>query len=342
MPDDLPQDQRSGSVAHTFGNLLARKWAPTLPRTLTGGFLTLLYSMRTLASASGELRYTRDRQGITITEITEACRSDQKDVRTYLTAAIAAGVVGVVGQRRRGVATVYSLVVNPSPNWAAAAAVVRAAQLDKAEKRAQRAARSAAEPEPQHDVPAADQQPVSSGHRAPMASSGGRAPNFERGSSGDSAPAGFGGQCPDGFGGQCPDHPGSTHVLPHEMADVVPQPQDVRGHEDESPAHDDGPAPPPLLHTVPDAPSGRHRGRPRDVPDGHQAPLLLAVRGAPDEDQEHTTGITPAQLDSLRAAAEADPTLIIQAVARLGPRGAVEVYGWKAVAPHLNSHPQTG
>ncbi|BAU83321.1 hypothetical protein SLA_2394 [Streptomyces laurentii] len=230
---DVEQHPRTGSVPHTFGNMLARQWAPALPRQLTGGFLTLLYAMRALASADGRLRYERDGKAITIQQIAKACRSDQKDVRDYLRAAIAAGVVGIVADPRGsgqtlGRATTYTLLLCPAPDWERAAGIVWVAQQVKAEKRAARAARKAAA-----DTPPA---PATSGDSAPTSttsSSGDSAPTSTMPSSGDSAPTVVGGQSPEGVGGQCPDHPGSTHVLPHEMAEVVPQPQDAHGRASE-------------------------------------------------------------------------------------------------------------
>ncbi|MFE6379206.1 hypothetical protein [Streptomyces roseolus] len=227
--DDEQRQRTGGSVAHAYGNALARQWAPALPRPLTGGFLTLLYALRTLASADGRLRYERDGKAVTLPQIAKACRSDQKDVRDHLEAAVAAGVVAIVDDGhgtggKRGRAVMYSLVLCPAPDWERAAGLVWIAQQKKKEQRAAAAARKAA---------AAAQ---TSGDSAPTpvdGTSGDSAPRSAEEGSGDSAPTQVGGQCPEVVGGQCPDHPGSTHELPHEMADVVPQPQDGRGRASE-------------------------------------------------------------------------------------------------------------
>ncbi|MFE7517657.1 hypothetical protein ACFU8I_41485, partial [Streptomyces sp. NPDC057540] len=148
MDDEQPR-RESGSVPNSFGNKLARTWAPQLPRPLTGGFLTLLYVLRAMASADGRLRYERDGAPITIGQIAGACRSDQKDVRLYLKAAQAAGVVTVVKDANgrgatRGKATMYALVLTPWPDWNAAACIVWVASQIKAEQRAAKAARKTA------------------------------------------------------------------------------------------------------------------------------------------------------------------------------------------------------
>lgn len=330
----------SGSVPvpHAYGNALARRWVFELPRPLKGGFLTLLYALRTLASADGQLRYERDGKGITITQIAKACCSDERDVRTYLTAAIAAGVVGVVTDdhgrgRTRGRATVYTLLMTPSPNWDAAAGIVWVAQKVKAEKRAERAdKRAAAEPAPQHER-TADQTPSRSGDSAPTshaASPGHCPPNSPEPSSGDSAPAKFGGQCPGEFGGQCPHHPGITHVLPHEMAGVGPQAEVAREHQggDSPPSGLDGPAPP-ALRPLPTLPPGSHRGRDRQVPAG-QSPLLMSV---PCEPVPVRQDLTRAERDELRARATSDD--VRRAIEERGISQAALVYGWQLINPHL-------
>ncbi|MET9952370.1 hypothetical protein ABZ135_12585 [Streptomyces sp. NPDC006339] len=234
---DVEQPPRTGSVAHAFGNALARQWASVLPRPLTGGFLTTLYALRALASADGRLRYERDGAAITIQQIAKACRSDQKDVRTYLTAAVAAGVVAIVEDghgkgRTRGRAVMYALLLCPNPDWERAAGIVWIAQQKKKEQRAAAAARKAAAAARGSGDSAPTPDDDTSGDSAPTSdrsTSGDSAPRSDGDGSGDSAPTQVGGQCPEGVGGQCPDHPGSTHELPHEVAEVVPQPQDGRG-----------------------------------------------------------------------------------------------------------------
>ncbi|MFB7074272.1 hypothetical protein, partial [Streptomyces sp. NPDC056290] len=193
---DDEQHRQSGSVPHHFGNALARQWAPVMPRELTGGFLTLLYVLRALASADGRLRYERDGKAITIAQISKAARSDQKDVRDFLEAAVAAGVVAVVddghGQgRTRGRAVMYALLLCPAPDWQAAAAKLWAARQLKAEQRAAKAARKAARdaqtsgdspPTPDSDT-SGDSPPTPKGP-----TSGDCPPRSEEGGSGDSPP----------------------------------------------------------------------------------------------------------------------------------------------------------
>ncbi|NML55690.1 hypothetical protein HHL19_36275 [Streptomyces sp. R302] len=239
---DDEQQRTGGSVAHAYGNMLARQWAPQMPRLLTGPFLTMLYALRTLASADGRLRYERDGKAITIQQIARACRSDQKDVRDYLQAAGAAGVVAVVDDGhgtggKRGRAVMYSLVLCPSPDWERAAGLVWIAQQRKKEQREARAlARKAAAAAQSSGDSVPTSLEETSGDSAPTSegdTSGDSAPRSAEEGSGDRAPTQVGGQCPEGVGGQCPDHPGSTHELPHEMAEVVPQPQDAHGRASE-------------------------------------------------------------------------------------------------------------
>ncbi|MFE2556649.1 hypothetical protein ACFXGT_11525 [Streptomyces sp. NPDC059352] len=237
--DDEQTRAPGSSAAHAFGNVLARQWATQMPRPLTGGFLTLLYALRTLASADGRLRYERDGAAITLAQIAAACRSDLKDTRLYLQAAVAAGVLTVVedghGQgKTRGRAVMYALLLCPAPDWERAAGLVWIAQQQKKERRAAAVARKAAQAA---EGTSGDSAPTpdtrTSGDSAPTpegSTSGDSAPRSAVEGSGDSAPTQVGGQSPEEVGGQCPDHPGSTQVKPHEMAEVVPQPQDAHGH----------------------------------------------------------------------------------------------------------------
>lgn len=254
-----------GSVAHNWGNALARRWAPELPRPLTQGFLTCLYALRQLACADGQLKYVRDGKGITLAEIAAACRSSQKDVRAFLTAAIAAGVVTTVGARRRGVAAVYTLLLSPRPNWAAAAAVVENHRRGKSAVR-----------EP-------GEQPTGSDHSGPTStsqSSDHSGPNSRAASSDHCGPAEFGPQWSRKFGPQRSHHPGSTHEQPHEDLSVEPQLQGARGHEGHERAEDVSSAGARPLRAVDGARSGARPARPSG-----QMPLLMTVP-APQEPQE--------------------------------------------------------
>ncbi|MEH0657568.1 hypothetical protein QA860_07430 [Streptomyces stelliscabiei] len=265
MSESELEPHAGGSVAHHWGNALARRWAPELPRPLTQGFLTCLYALRQLAGADGQLKYARDGKGVTLAEIAAACRSSQKDVRAFLTAAIAAGVVTTVGARRRGVAAVYSLLVSPRPNWAAAAAVVDN------HRRGKTTAREAAE------------QPTSSDHSGPTSpapSSDHSGPNSRAASSDHSGPAEFGPQWSRKFGPQWSHHPGSTHELPHEDLSVEPQVRDAHGRESHERAEESSTAEARPLRAVDGARTGARPARPSG-----QMPLLMTVP-APHGPQE--------------------------------------------------------
>lgn len=114
------QDRASGSVPNAFGNALAWKWSREMPTPLRRGFLTLLYALRAMANASGELRFTGDRQPIRIQDIARAAGASEKDARRYLDAAIRSGAVVVKGERKRGRPTLYVIVPTPWPDWKAA------------------------------------------------------------------------------------------------------------------------------------------------------------------------------------------------------------------------------
>ncbi|MHC5259875.1 hypothetical protein ACYSUO_18515 [Streptomyces sp. UC4497] len=109
-----------GSVPNSFGNALAWKWTRQMPTAVRrSGLPTLLYALRAMSNAAGELRFA-DRKAIRIQDIAKAACAAEKDTRRYLDAAIHAGVVGVRGERRRGVPTVYCLLLAPFPDWQAA------------------------------------------------------------------------------------------------------------------------------------------------------------------------------------------------------------------------------
>lgn len=327
--EDEQHRRASGSVPHAYGNALARRWAPELPRQLTGGFLTLLYVLRAMASADGRLRYERDGAPITIAQIATACRSDQKDVRLYLQAAVAAGVVAVLedakGRRQtRGRATMYALVLCPAPDWSAAAGVVWVAQQIKAEQRAAKAARKAA-----RDAESSGDSPLNS---TTDNSSGDSPPNPTPTGSGDSPPTGFGGQSPTDLGGQSPDHPGLTHELPHEMAGVGPQAEAARAPEEDSAA----PAPQPPRLVPPQTGDDRPRRRPgKDSSCQGQRALLLPVHTPPTGAEGQKQPPTAPTDDEVR-----------QAIHGLGPAGAVALYGnarvWPVLAQLPDSDSNTG
>ena len=231
------QGPASGSVPNAFGNALAWKWTRQMPTAVRRtGLPTLLYALRAMANAAGELRFG-DRKAIRIQDIAKAACANEKDTRRYLDAAIRAGVVGVRGERRRGTATIYCLLLTPFPDWGAAEDYLRST----ARKPGKR--------------PAAWQKPEeSSGDRDPN-QFGPPRPELEadgaeevratatRTSSGD--------RDPNGSGHRDPNNPGTSHEGSQEAAGVVFQPQVVgatgpeesesdqeQDHQDEEPAVD--------------------------------------------------------------------------------------------------------
>lgn len=215
----------SGSVPNAFGNAIAWKWSRELPTPLRRGFLTLLYALRAMASANGELRFNGDRKPIRIQDIAKAAGVREKDARRYLEAAIRAGVVTVRGERRRGVATLYVLVVSPFPDWNAADHYLSG---------------TAREP---GKVPAPWKQgDESSGHRGPN-QIGPPRPELTDGTESEvratAAPWSSGHRGPIGSGHRGPNNPGSTQELSHDGAEVGFQPQVVGTPEDQPDSHED-------------------------------------------------------------------------------------------------------
>ncbi len=120
-PDRRDPSQRGTSVAHTFRTTLTWRWSARMPRPLGGGFLKVLQSLGALANEDGVLRFRRSGDGIPLGRIANGARCDVKDARRYLRAAMAAGLVGIVGEARKGFAVVYTLLVPGwEPDWAAA------------------------------------------------------------------------------------------------------------------------------------------------------------------------------------------------------------------------------
>ncbi|MFD3844779.1 hypothetical protein ACFWVB_02665 [Streptomyces microflavus] len=214
--------RKPGCPPHEFGNALAWKWTKEMPPSLKSGFLTTLYALRAMSSASGHLRFSGDGKPIRIQDIARAAGCREKDARRFLEAAILAGVVVTIGERRRGKPTLYALVLSPWPSWAAAADYLKSTARQRK----------------------TDDADESSGHSGPNStegesdgSSGPSGPNSPGGDlDGNRAPVarmGSGPSGPIGSGPSGPNNPGSTHELPQEMADVVPQPQQRAGVRDE-------------------------------------------------------------------------------------------------------------
>ncbi|NUS15214.1 MAG: hypothetical protein HOV70_14310 [Streptomyces sp.] len=218
------QAPASGSVPNAFGNALSWKWTRQMSAYLRrSGLPLLLCQLRNLAAASGEIAFASDRKPIRIQDIAKAACCDEKEARRYLEAAIRAGVVQVLGERKRGKATRYAIFVHPFPDWPAAEGYLRST----ARKRA-----------PGWDQPAessGDSAPNQNGGQRPELTGGtaeevrGTAPRW---SSGDSAPTSSGDSAPNNPGG----FPGSSH----DGVEVSFKPQLVGAPQDhESPQEPD-------------------------------------------------------------------------------------------------------
>ncbi|MFD6874502.1 MULTISPECIES: hypothetical protein [unclassified Streptomyces] len=335
MPDQQP-DHASGGVPHAYRNALYWRWTRELPKPLRGGFLTVLYALATAANTSGVLRM-RDGKEIRVQSVARASCSDIKDVRVWLQAAIAAGVVATEAPPKPGRPTVYLLVISLSPDWAAAVAVLE-------DKRRRRPKKDAA---PWTDEAA----PPELGGPAPQPeepSWGDRPPNSPESKWGDRPPLELGGPAPLEMGGPAPQRPRGTHVLPQESAAVgghltlgfgsgdFPEPPDEEsdalppeGDPPESDPFDVDPPPggPPHLTLTS---QGRRDARAAELKaksatSKGQLPLLLSVRA-----DEHVATVA-----EVRAAAENDPEAVRRAIRSLGRREAIRVYGWRLVSPHL-------
>ncbi|MER6197994.1 hypothetical protein ABT234_11600 [Streptomyces sp. NPDC001586] len=316
MPDQQP-DHASGGVPHAYRNALYWRWTRELPKPLRGGFLTVLYALAAAANTSGALRM-RDGKVIRVQSVAAAACSDIKEVRVWLQAAIAAGVVATEAPPGPGRPTVYVLVISPRPDWAAAVAVLEA-------KRRRRPKKEAA--------PWSEETALGMGGPAPdseEAKRGDRPPNSPESKWGDRPPLEMGGPAPLEMGGPAPQRPRVTQVLPQESAAVG-------GHltlgvappsEDDPPDADSPPSParPPLALTAQERRDARAaQVKAKSASSGGQMPLLLSVR-----DPEHVATVA-----EVRAAAEDDPGAVRRAIRDLGRTEAIRVYGWRLVSPHI-------
>lgn len=254
MSTDEQDSRTSGSVPNAFGNALSWKWTRAMSSYLRrSGLPLLLCQLRNFAAADGQVAFSTDRKPIRIQDIAKAACCDEKEARRYLEAALRAGVVQVLGERKRGKAARYVIVVHPFPDWQAAEDYLRAT----ARKRA----------------PGWDQPAESSGDSAPN-QNGGQRPELTAGtaeevrgtaprmSSGDSAP--------NGSGDSAPNNPGGFPWSSHDGAEVVPQPQ-VGGPTGEQIGHQEH-----HHHERPDAgpPPAATAGRCREC----QIPLIRSGR----------------------------------------------------------------
>ncbi|MER7813842.1 hypothetical protein [Streptomyces sp. NPDC096153] len=235
MSTDEQATRASGSVPHAYGNALAWRWSREMPTALRRGFLTLLYALRAMANANGELRFPD--KPIRIQDIARAAGAAEKDARRYMNAAIAAGVIAVKGEQRRGKPTLYVLVLVPDPDWGAAESSL---------KESRRAPGKA--PAPWRKAP------ESSVDRDPN-QFGGPRPELEAPEAGEvrgtATRLGSGDRDPNGSGDRDPNNPGTTHESSHDGAEVFFKPQVVGAAEvqkidsaQEQDPHDDSAEPP--------------------------------------------------------------------------------------------------
>ncbi|MFD3667574.1 hypothetical protein [Streptomyces sp. NPDC058672] len=227
MSTEEQETRASGSVPNAFGNALAWRWSRDMPTAVRrSGLPTLLYALRAMANAAGELRFA-DRKPIRIQDIAKAACADEKDARRYLDAAERAGVVVVVGERRRGKSTLYCLVMSPRPDWSAAEAHLKATAR-----------------KPGKRPPAWQSQDESSGDRDPN-QFGGPRPELTDGTAEEvqgTAPRwSSGDRDPNGSGDRDPNNPGGFHESSQERAEVGFQPQVVGAPEDEIDHQEDHP-----------------------------------------------------------------------------------------------------
>ncbi|GGS81780.1 hypothetical protein [Streptomyces griseoviridis] len=219
------QAPASGSVPHAFGNALAWKWSREMPTALRRGFLTLLYALRAMANASGELAFHGDRQPIRIQDIAKAAGASEKDARRYLDAAIRAGIVIVKGERKRGRPTLYVIVPTPFPDWTAAEEHLKATA---------RKPGKAPAPWAKDTGSSGDRDPNQNGSPRPELTAGTDQEvrvTATRWSSGD--------RDPNGSGHRDPNNPGVTHGTSQDGAEVGFQPQVVGPPGDQAEAHED-------------------------------------------------------------------------------------------------------
>lgn len=280
------QARAPGSVPHAFGTALAWKWSRAMPRGCKGGFLTMLYALRALAAASGQIKFTGDNQPIRIQDIAQAAGCREKDGRRYIEAAIRAGVVTVEGERRRGKPTLYILVVSPWPDWTAADDYL------KATARPRKADDGQPEPGSGHSGPNPRSSENGPQRPEPPGDLAEETPDTVRAAE---ARMGSGRRGPNGSGHRGPNIPGSTHGVSHEVADVVPQQPVPAGarKEDQIPGHpDEGtaetirrcPCGIPLVRASRDVCHGCERAA-QGTSAGHQKPVqgafLVPVPSAP-------------------------------------------------------------
>jgi hypothetical protein len=189
-------DRTAGSVPNAYRNALFWRWAPAMPKGLPSAFVTLLYALSAAADPMGKLKF-RDGTVIRIKDIAAAAKTDEKDCRRYIAAAIAAGVLTVEGERRRGMKALYVLLVDPAPSWEAAVA-----SLEGSRRKSRKAPPW---------LSADDQENGGVGPRTSRRRERGTRPRtsgpIRRRRTGDTPPYGFGGHAPVWNGGHAPEQP---------------------------------------------------------------------------------------------------------------------------------------
>lgn len=234
-----------GGVPNAYRNALFWNWAPAMPKAVPVGFVAVLYAMASAAAPSGHVRF-RGGKAIRISDIANGAGVDEKSARRFLEAAVAAGVLAIEGERRRGRATLYVLVLSPFPDWGAAESVIRSTRRQ----------RKADRPPPWAPKKSDDPMPGGGGEekfgtRDPEPEGWGDDPKF-----GTPDPELWDGWeeevrdavprmgsvrvTPNGSGYGVPNIPCISKEGDHEMAGVVPQPQVVVGSGAEQISVDQG------------------------------------------------------------------------------------------------------
>ncbi|MGW0012438.1 hypothetical protein ACWDVX_22180 [Streptomyces tendae] len=224
------QAPASGSVPNAYGNALSWRWTRAMSAYLRrSGLPLLLCQLRNLASASGEIAFSSDRKPIRIQDIAKAACCDEKEARRYLEAAIRAGVVQVLGERKRGKAARYVIVVHPFPDWQAAEDYLKSTARKRSTGWGPAAESSG------------DSAPNQNGGQSPELTDGtaeevrGTAPRM---SSGDSAPNGSGDSAPNNPGGFPWGSQDGAEVGFQPQVVGPPAPQDHRPQEQPRPDSD--------------------------------------------------------------------------------------------------------
>ncbi|WP_234485760.1 hypothetical protein, partial [Streptomyces sp. MBT97] len=211
------QEQRTGGIAHAFGNAVAWKWVDEMPPYLKTGFLAMLYSLRQHAAPSGEVRFNGgNHRPIKMDRLSRSAGCREQDGRRYVEAAIRAGVVVLVGERKRGATPLFRVVVTPWPDWRAAEEYLRGTSRSGGKKfpklEEDRATSAHGGPSIlEHEAPA-EAEEVRTTVARPTSDHGGSTTSSHRG----------------------PNKPCVFHAGYHDGADVVPQPQVDRGSASET------------------------------------------------------------------------------------------------------------